>query len=62
MKKIRRQKPLKGGRDPLSACLDPAVYRAVQQKKREYYVAGSFIVNSILARVLGVKLDEYYDR
>jgi len=53
--KIRRQRPLRGGgRDPLASCLDPSVYRAVQKTKREYNCSGSWIVNSILRKALGV--------
>jgi len=60
LKKIRRQRPIKGGRIPLPSCVLDEIYSKVRQLAREYNCSRSFVIATILAEGLGIKKQEKY--
>lgn len=58
--KIRRQKPVKGGRESLPSCVVKEIKRAVNKLAWEHRVSRSFVINTILAKALKVEIEEYY--
>lgn len=59
-KTIRRQKPIPGGRDYMSAALIGRIYDAVEREAARYGVAKSFVVAVRLAESYGIKEQEKY--
>lgn len=57
----RRQRPVKGGRLPLPACVITDIYAAVDRTATRYNVSRSFVIATALADVFGVTVDEAYD-
>ena len=58
--KIRRQKPVRGGRKPLPACVIKDIKNAVDSIARQYRVSRSFVINTILAEKLKIRIEETY--
>lgn len=58
--KIRRQKPVKGGRTALPACVMGEIARRVEQRATRFRVSKSFVVAVILAKELGIDDQESY--
>lgn len=52
---MRRQPPVKGGREHLTAGLLKEIQRAVKAVAREYNVSASWVVATILADALGIE-------
>lgn len=60
--KIRRQRPLKGGRDPLPSCVDPKVREAVLETTKRFRCSRSFVVAVALHDFFNIKVqDDYRD-
>ena len=53
-RRIRSQRPVKGGRDPLPACVLGAIKRAVERDAARHNVSRSFVVAVILAAHYGI--------
>lgn len=56
--KVRRQRPIKGGRDYTFAALENRIYRAAEKEASAYGVSKSWLIATILADALGVDLDK----
>jgi hypothetical protein len=56
---IRRQKPVRGGRDRQGACVDPAVTAFIEREAHRYNVSKSFVANTIFGRALGHVSEDY---
>jgi hypothetical protein len=59
--KIKRQKPVKGGRETLPSCVIKDILRAVEKLARQHRVSRSFVVSTLLASKLGINIERYYD-
>ncbi len=59
--KIRRQKPVKGGRTPLPSCVLKAIHTEVQRTADRFRVSRSFVIATALADAFGVTVEERYD-
>lgn len=59
--KVRRQRPIPGGRDALPACVLKKIREKVEKKAAEHGVSKSFVIAVILADALGVKEQEAWD-
>ena len=57
---IRRQKPIKGGRESLPSSVIGDIYRAVEKREARYGVSRSFLIAVILADYLGVDEQERF--
>jgi len=53
---MRKQKPIKGGREPLPASVMKQINRAVERMALRYGVSKSFVISVILAKAF--KIDE----
>lgn len=60
MRKCRRQRPVKGGREALPACVLTSIQRAVEAEAARYHVSRSFVIAVILARAFQVSDQELY--
>lgn len=52
--KIRRQRPVKGGRQAIGACVLPEMKREIERLARKYNVSKSFVTASIYADTFGI--------
>jgi hypothetical protein len=59
--KIRRQRPIKGGRVPLPSCVLREIEHEVQRLARKHRVSRSFVIAATLADAFGVEKQEHYD-
>jgi len=59
--KIRRQKPVKGGRESLPSCVINEIKHKIERLAREHKVSRSFVIATILAESLGVKIELYWE-
>lgn len=60
--KIRRQPPVKGGRQPLPACVLREIHSKVERLARIHKVSRSFVIATILADALKIdKQVKYYE-
>lgn len=63
---MRRQRPVKGGRHPLPACVLQDIQRAVEADALRYGVSKSFVISVILARAYRIAeqegIQEHVDR
>jgi hypothetical protein len=59
-KKIRRQRPVKGGRDSLPSCVLEEIRQAVEKEAMRYGVSKSFVIATILGKAFKVKKQEEY--
>jgi hypothetical protein len=57
---IHRQRPVKGGRSPLPACVLKDIYDAVDRRARKFGVSRSFVIAVALAEVFGITEQETY--
>ncbi len=55
---LRRQKPVRGGRQPLPATVLKDIYRRVDDEARRHNVSRSFVIAVALAHAFGVKNQE----
>jgi len=60
MTKIRRQSPVKGGRDPLPSCVLHEIKIEVERLGRSYGVSRSWVIATVLADAFGIKKHESY--
>jgi len=58
--KIRRQKPVKGGREALPSCVLKSIRREVEERASRYRVSKSFVIAVALAEAFGVRGQESY--
>lgn len=58
--KIRRQKPVKGGRQALPSCVTKEIHRKVERLARLHRVSRSFVIATILAKYLRIHVEEKY--
>ena len=58
--KYRRQHPVKGGRQPLPACVIRDISRAVEKLARQHNVSKSFVIAVALADQFGIDEQESY--
>lgn len=57
-----RQRPVKGGRDPLPSCVVHKIKVEIERTARKFECSKSFVVSTILAEAFGINIDErYYD-
>lgn len=56
-----RQRPLHGGRSPLTGALDPALRRWVRGQAEKFDCAESFVLNTLVSWASGIELvhDDY---
>ncbi len=59
--KLRRQKPVKGGRKSLPACVIKEIKYAISKLAWDNRVSKSFVINTILADKLKIDIEKYYD-
>ena len=57
-KVIRRQKPIKGGRESLPSCVIKEILRAVENEAMQYKVSKSFVIAVRLAKSYGIEEQE----
>jgi hypothetical protein len=57
---IRRQRPIKGGRDPLPSCVIHEINQAVTREAHIHRVSKSWIVAVALADFFGIKTQETF--
>lgn len=57
---IRRQKPVRGGREPLPACVLGEIREAVEREAARWKVSKSFVIAVALAHTFGIKDQEDY--
>jgi hypothetical protein len=57
---MRRQRPIKGGRQPLPACVIKDIKIAVDRLATRYKVSRSFVIAVTLADVFGIDEQERY--
>lgn len=60
MIKIRRQKPVRGGRSRLPASVLGEIERKVQLDADRYHVSKSFVVSVVLANHYGIRKQEQF--
>jgi hypothetical protein len=58
MFRYRRQRPVKGGRQPLPSCVLSEIHRAVEADAMRYGVSKSFVISVILARAYKIDSQE----
>lgn len=61
MIKLKRQKPIKGGRKSLPSCVIKNIKDKIDHIARYHRVSRSFVIATILAKELGVKIEYYYE-
>jgi len=59
---FRRQRPIKGGRDPLPACVIKDIRVAVEKLAHRYNVSKSFVIAVALAEQFGISEQETYKK
>ena len=59
-KTIRRQKPVKGGRTPLPACVLHDISTHVERLARQHGVSKSFVIAVVLADAFGIEEQERF--
>lgn len=59
--KIRRQKPIKGGRQPLPSAVLVEIREHVERIARKYRVSKSFVIAATLADAFKIREQERYD-
>jgi hypothetical protein len=57
---IRRQRPIKGGREPLPSCVIKDISREVDRLARLHRVSKSFVIAVALADQFGIEEQETY--
>jgi len=57
---IRRQKPIKGGRDPLPSCVIHDIRIEVERIATRHHVSKSFVIAVALAKVFKIDEQEKY--
>lgn len=57
---IQRQKPIKGGREPLPSCVIKAIRDRVESLATRYHVSKSFVIAVALADQFGISDQERY--
>jgi hypothetical protein len=57
---MRRQRPIKGGREPLPSCVLKDIRDAVNKAAVQYDVSRSFVVAVALAEAFGIRDQEHY--
>lgn len=57
---IRRQTPVRGGREPLPACVIGHIREAVQREADRWGVSRSFVIAVALAEFFGIDEQEKY--
>ena len=57
---IRRQRPVKGGRDPLPACVIKDIRIAVEREASRHNVSKSFVIAVRLAKSYGIDEQETF--
>lgn len=65
MKRIftyRRQRPIKGGRTPLPACVEKQLWREVDATASRFGTSRSFVVAVALAEAMGIDIKDDYRR
>jgi hypothetical protein len=61
--KFRRQRPIKGGRQPLPSCVIRDISDAVDRLSRRHGVSRSFVIATLLADQLEIEEQErYYEK
>ena len=55
---FRRQKPIKGGREPLPACVIKEIAHEVEKRAARHKVSKSFIIAVTLAHAYGITEQE----
>jgi hypothetical protein len=58
--KFYRQRPVKGGREPLPACVLKSIYQEVDRQARKHHVSRSFVIATVLAKAFCVGDQEDY--
>lgn len=53
--KIARQKPIKGGREPLPSCVIKDIQRCVEHEAIKYRVSKSWVIATIVADFFGIE-------
>lgn len=56
----RRQKPVKGGREPLPSCVIKDIYQEVERRANKFRVSKSFVIAVALANQFGIDEQETY--
>jgi len=56
--KVRRQKPVVGGRNAVPSCLLKSIDYAVEKTASRYRVSKSFVIANILATFYGIEEQE----
>lgn len=56
----RRQKPIRGGREALPACVIKDIRREVERRAARYKVSKSFVIAVALADAFGIDEQESY--
>lgn len=58
----RRQRPIKGGRDPLPACVIRDIRHEVERLAKRHNVSRSFVIAVALAEAFGIDEQERYKK
>lgn len=58
--KLRRQRPIRGGRQSLPSCVIRSIERAVEDEALRHRVSKSFVIAVTLAHAFGIKDQELY--
>ena len=58
--KIRYQKPVKGGRKSLPACVISKIKERIEAIAWKHRVSKSFVINTLLADKLNIHIEEHY--
>ncbi|HVL69275.1 MAG TPA: hypothetical protein VM364_18605 [Vicinamibacterales bacterium] len=56
---MRRQRPVKGGRQPLPACVIRQIHDEVDRTARKFNVSRSFVIAVALGHTFGIEVEEY---
>jgi hypothetical protein len=57
---IRRQRPVRGGRDPLPSCVLHEIRQAVEKEAMRYGVSKSFVIACILKKAFNIDDKDWY--
>ncbi len=57
---IRRQRPVRGGREPLPSCVIGEIYQEVERVAAKFHVSRSFVIAVALAETFGIEEQESY--
>lgn len=58
--KVRRQKPIKGGRESLPSCVIKDIQRAVEREAHIHNVSKSFVIAVVLSSFFGIEEQETF--